>query len=41
MEKKITKKIKTKSKLINVKEVDNWYFDSNKNLYHKSKQFLW
>ena len=38
--KKLQKKIKTKSKLINVKEVDNWYFDSNKNLYHKSKQFF-
>jgi oxidase EvaA len=38
--KKLQDKIKTKSKLINLKEVEHWFFDKNKNLYHKSKQFF-
>lgn len=38
--KKLQDKIKTKSKLINLKEVEDWFFDKNKNLYHKSKQFF-
>ncbi len=38
--KKLQNKIKTKSKLINVKQIKDWFFDNNKNLHHKSKQFF-
>jgi len=33
-------KIKTKSRIINVRQIKDWFFDNNKNLYHKSKQFF-
>ena len=38
--KKLQNKIKTKSKLIDVKQIKDWFFDNNKNLHHKSKQFF-
>ena len=38
--KKLQNKIKTKSKLINVKQIKDLIFDNNKNLHHKSKQFF-
>ncbi len=37
---KLQNKIKTQSKLININDVEDWFFDKNKNLYHKSRQFF-
>ena len=34
------KKVKTISKIINLNQCSDWYFDKSKNLYHKSKQFF-
>ena len=34
------KKVKTVSKLINLNQCSDWYFDSNNNLFHKSRQFF-
>ena len=36
----LQKKIKTTSKLINVNQLQDWFLDSNSNLYHKSGQFF-
>mgnify|MGYP006091432957 FL=1 len=33
-------KVKTVSKIINLKDCTDWYQDKNDNLYHKSKQFF-
>ena len=38
--KKLKKKSKIKTKLINLDECKDWYLDKNKNLYHKSGQFF-
>jgi oxidase EvaA len=38
--KSLQKKIKTSSKIINIDECENWFFDKRKNLYHKSGQFF-
>ena len=34
------KKIKTISKIINLNKCDDWFFDKNSNLHHKSGQFF-
>tara|TARA_B100001029_G_C15028631_1_gene435349 strand:+ start:429 stop:1136 length:708 start_codon:yes stop_codon:yes gene_type:complete len=34
------KKVKTVSKLINLNQCSDWYFDRNNNLFHKSRQFF-
>ena len=34
------KKFKTVSKLINLNQCSDWYFDRNNNLFHKSRQFF-
>ena len=38
--KKLIKKNKIKTKLINLNECKDWYLDKNKNLHHKSDQFF-
>ena len=38
--KKRQKNIKSSSKLINLDQCEDWFFDSKKNLYHKSGQFF-
>lgn len=38
--KSLQKKIKTSSKIINIDECENWFFDKRKNLFHKSGQFF-
>ena len=34
------KKVKTVSKIINLNQCSDWFFDKNNNLYHKSHQFF-
>ena len=34
------KKVKTKSKVINLNKCNDWFFDKNSNLHHKSHQFF-
>ncbi len=34
------KKVKTVSKIINLRQCTDWFFDKNNNLQHKSKQFF-
>ena len=34
------KKVKTKSKVINLNKCNDWFFDKDSNLYHKSHQFF-
>ena len=38
--KKLLKKIKIKTKLININQCKDWSIDINKNIYHKSGQFF-
>ena len=38
--KKLLKKIKIKTKLININQCKDWSIDKNKNIYHKSGQFF-
>ena len=40
MEKKLLNKNKIKTKLININECKDWYFDNYNNLTHKSGQFF-
>jgi hypothetical protein len=37
---KLQKKVRTTSKIINLKECNSWYFDKNSNLHHESGQFF-
>ncbi len=37
---KLQKKVKTVSKIINLKDCDGWFLDNKNNLYHKSGQFF-
>ena len=38
--KNLQKKVKTKSRLIDVKNLKDWFLDKNKNLFHQSGQFF-
>ena len=36
----LQKRVKTVSRIINLKECEGWFLDNKSNLYHKSGQFL-